>query len=145
MSTAADPYQLQRFLEAQERDYPVALAELMRGQKQSHWMWYIFPQVAGLGTSPMAQRYAIQSREEAAAYLADEVLGSRIQACAAALLSHKDKAIREIMGFPDDLKLRSSMTLFASLSPGGSVFHQALEAFFEGQPDERTIQFLKQA
>lgn len=145
MSTAADPYQLQRFLEAQARDYPVALAELMQGQKHSHWMWYIFPQVAGLGTSAMAQRYAIRSREEAEAYLADGVLGSRIQACAAALLPHKGKAIREIMGFPDDLKLRSSLTLFASLSPVGSVFHQALEAFFEGQQDARTIQFLKQA
>jgi uncharacterized protein (DUF1810 family) len=108
-------------------------------------MWYIFPQVAGLGSSPMTRRYAIHSRAEAEAYLADERLASRLRACAAALLPHRGGDIREILGFPDDLKLRSSLTLFAALSLAGSVFHQVLDAFFDGRQDERTVAFLQSA
>ena len=137
-----DPHNLQRFVTAQTEDYQSALRELQRGQKESHWIWYIFPQVAGLGYSPAAQEYAIRSREEAAAYLAHAVLGTRLQQCCEALLKHQRKRIQDIMGFPDDLKLRSSMTLFARLSSQGSIFHKVLDAFYSGHMDDRTIAFL---
>ena len=137
-----DPYNLQRFVAAQAEDYQQALRELTQGRKESHWIWYIFPQVAGLGHSPTAQKYAIQSREEAVAYLGHELLGARLQKCCEALLKHQGMSIQDIMDFPDDLKLRSSMTLFAALSPRGSVFHQVLDAFYSGQTDERTLAFL---
>ncbi len=137
-----DPYNLQRFVTAQAEDYECALRELQRGQKESHWIWYIFPQVAGLGHSPTAHAYAIQSREEAVAYLAHAVLGTRLQRCCEALLAHQGKRIQDIMGFPDDLKLRSSMTLFAMLSMPGSVFHKVLDAFYSGEMDARTLAYL---
>ncbi|NJL91361.1 MAG: DUF1810 domain-containing protein [Coleofasciculaceae cyanobacterium SM2_1_6] len=111
--TSEDPHNLQRFLDAQNKKYVSALRELHNGKKLSHWIWYIFPQVAGLGHSSIAQEYAISSKEEASAYLSHEVLGSRLHECASALLPHKDKRVEDIMGFPDDLKLKSSMTLFA--------------------------------
>jgi uncharacterized protein (DUF1810 family) len=136
----SDP--LQRFLTAQAEDYECALDELQRGRKESHWIWYIFPQVAGLGHSSMAQEYAIRSKEEAVAYLEHATLGARLKQCCEALLKHNGKKVQDIMGFPDDLKLRSSMTLFAMVSDRESVFHEVLKKFYAGQMDERTIAFL---
>lgn len=138
-----DPHDLQRFLKAQETTHSRALAEIQNGQKESHWMWFIFPQVAGLGHSSMAIRYAIRSASEAQAYLAHPILGTRLLDCTNALLPHHGHPIREIMGYPDDLKLCSSMSLFAALSAAGSPFHQVLEAFYDGTPDPRTTAFLK--
>jgi uncharacterized protein (DUF1810 family) len=140
--TESDPHNLQRFLTAQAEDYECALGELQRGRKESHWIWYIFPQVAGLGHSSMAQEYAIQSKEKTIAYLKHAVLGARLQQCCEALLKHQGRKIQDIMGFPDDLKLRSSMTLFAQISTADSVFHKVLNAFYSGKMDERTIAFL---
>ena len=137
-----DPYDLQRFLAAQSEDYERALRELQRGRKESHWIWYIFPQVAGLGHSHMAQKYAIQSRDEAVAYLNHPVLGSRLQQCCEMLLRHRGKRVEDIMGYPDDLKLRSAMTLFAAVSESENVFQKVLDAFYSGELDERTIAFL---
>jgi uncharacterized protein (DUF1810 family) len=138
-----DPHNLQRFVTAQAEDYQGALRELQQGQKESHWIWYIFPQVAGLGHSPTAQEYAIRSRDEAVAFLAHPVLGARLRRCCQALLEHKGKRIQDIMGFPDDLKLRSSMTLFAAISTQDSVFHKVLDAFYSGRVDDRTLAFLE--
>lgn len=137
-----DPYNLQRFLAAQAEDYECALAELELGRKESHWIWYIFPQVAGLGHSAMSQEYAIGFREEAIAYLEHPILGVRLQKCCEALLKHQGKGVQEIMGFPDNLKLHSSMTLFAKISAQGSVFQKVLDVFYAGQMDERTVAFL---
>ena len=134
--TNLDPYNLGRFLSAQSDDYEVALQELQRGAKESHWIWYIFPQVAGLGSSSMAQEYAIQSREEALAYLHHQILGARLTTCANALLQIEGKSIEDIMGFPDDLKLKSSMTLFAATSPPDSIFHAVLARYYDGALDE---------
>src|SRR5512139_223157 len=111
-----DPFELTRFVQAQEAVYPTVVAELKRGRKQSHWMWFIFPQVAGLGFSTMSQRYAITSREEARAYLAHGVLGPRLVECTTLVLAVKDRTINAILGAPDDAKFRSSMTLFAAVS-----------------------------
>lgn len=143
--TADDPHDLARFVEAQRRDHDVALAELAGGRKRSHWMWYVFPQLDGLGHSPMARRYAIRSAAEAAAYLRHPVLGPRLAAVAAAALGHAGRSALDVFGSPDDLKLRSSATLFAHVSPAGSVFHQLLDRFFEGRPDPRTLDRLAAA
>lgn len=140
-----ESHDLARFLAAQEDDYPTALAELRAGRKESHWMWYVFPQVAGLGFSSMSRRYAIKCRDEAQAYLGHPVLGPRLVACAEAVLAHAGRSAADIMGSPDDLKLRSSATLFAQLLPPGSVFHRLLDTFFDGQPDGRTLQLLEAA
>jgi uncharacterized protein (DUF1810 family) len=142
--TPHDPFAFARFLQAQERSYETAVAELRRGRKTSHWMWFIFPQIAGLGSSSTAQFYAISGRAEAEAYAAHPILGPRLAACAEALLSIDGKSASAIMGYPDDLKLRSSATLFAAVSPAGSVFHRLLEKYFEGQPDARTLEILDQ-
>lgn len=139
---AGDPYDLDRFVRAQESDYARALAEVTSGRKRSHWMWYIFPQFRGLGRSAMAERYAIQHVAEAAAYLQHPVLGPRLVACAEAALGVEGRSAHDIFGSPDDLKLRSSMTLFAHVSPGGSVFQRVLDRYFEGQPDPATIALL---
>ena len=139
---ADDPYKLERFLTAQEQNYSDALRELRRGRKQSHWIWYVFPQVAGLGNSPTAQHYAIGSQEEAVAYLAHPVLGQRLRECCEALLPHRGSQITDIMGFPDDLKLRSSMTLFASVAEDPQIFQAVLDAFYGGRADQKTIDFL---
>jgi uncharacterized protein (DUF1810 family) len=139
----SDIYNLKRFLEAQEDTFAVALQELINGEKQSHWMWYIFPQVAGLGHSAISQRYAIKSKEEAEAYLHHKVLGDRMHQCAAALLTHKDKRIIDIMGYPDNLKLCSSMTLFNLISTPGNIFARVIDQFFSGRVDQRTLEFLK--
>jgi uncharacterized protein (DUF1810 family) len=138
----ADPFDLQRFVEAQARNYDAALAELTRGRKTSHWMWYVFPQLAGLGSSVMAQAYAIGSLEEARAYFAHPLLGPRLEACVAALLALPKTTARAVMGSPDDLKLRSSLTLFAQAQPGRAGFAAALDKYFEGVPDPRTLELL---
>jgi uncharacterized protein (DUF1810 family) len=137
-----DPHNLHRFLTAQDEDYEFAIEELRRGKKESHWIWYVFPQVAGLGSSSMAQDYAIASREEAVAYLDHPILSRRLQECCEALLPHRDSKIEDIMGFPDDLKLRSSLTLFASVSATPKMFQTVLDTFYGGQTDEKTIAFL---
>jgi uncharacterized protein (DUF1810 family) len=128
---------IERFVAAQDGVYQQALAEIVAGSKRSHWMWFVFPQIAGLGSSPTAQRYAIADLAEARDYLAHPVLGPRLRECAEALLKH-DRSAAEIFGFPDDLKLRSSMTLFARAAADPAVFEQVLARFFDG-PDERTI------
>ncbi|MGE0362826.1 MAG: DUF1810 domain-containing protein [Vicinamibacterales bacterium] len=140
----ADPYNLARFVEAQAMTYDRALRELRQGAKTSHWMWFIFPQVAGLGSSEMSRRYAISSSAEAAAYLAHPILGPRLRECAVALLAHAHRSAREILGEPDDAKLRSSATLFAKVE-GDGPFAQVLAHFFAGARDEATIQLLRAA
>ena len=138
----SDPFDLERFLLAQQGDYSRALDELRAGRKQTHWMWYIFPQLRGLGSSAISQRYAIGSLAEAKAYLAHPVLGSRLRECATTILAHKKLSASEIFGFPDDLKLRSSATLFARASDGAFPFRQVLLQFFDGREDETTLQLL---
>ena len=137
-----DRHDLNRFLAAQEGLYDQALAEIRQGRKQSHWMWFVFPQVKGLGFSATSQHFAIRSAAEARAYLAHPVLGPRLVECAEAALSIEGQTAREIFGSPDDLKLRSSATLFASVSPDGSVFHRLLDKYFDGQLDRRTLELL---
>ncbi|AII53704.1 DUF1810 domain-containing protein [Hymenobacter sp. APR13] len=138
------PPNLQRFLDAQQRDYATALSEIRAGRKRSHWMWYIFPQVQGLGYSETARFYAIQNRQEAEAYLQHPVLGPRLREISAALLTLADTDATHIMGSPDDLKLRSSMTLFAALEGADPVFQRVLDKFFGGEPDKKTLQLLRQ-
>ena len=138
-----DPHNLQRFLDAQERDYPTALAEITAGQKRSHWMWYIFPQYAGLGFSPTSRHYAIKSLEEARAYLEHPVLGARLRQCAQVLLDITGRSAHQVFGSPDELKLKSSMTLFAHVSPEGSVFDQVLENYFAGQRDRNALDLVR--
>lgn len=135
---------LNRFLDAQERDYARALSEIRAGRKRSHWMWYIFPQLAGLGHSSTAQFYAIKDAAEAEAFLAHPILGSRLREITEALLAVEDKTAEEIFGFPDVLKLRSCATLFAHISEPGSVFERVLEKYYHSQPDEATLRLLKQ-
>ena len=135
----SDPYDLQRFVEAQQPVYDQALTELRAGSKRSHWMWFVFPQISGLGHSSMAQRYAIRDSDEASAYLAHPLLGQRLEECAQALLQHSERPVRQILGSPDDLKLRSSMTLFAAVAPERQVFQAVLDAFFAGQADPATL------
>jgi uncharacterized protein (DUF1810 family) len=140
--TQSDPYDLARFVEAQAHDYATALAELESGRKRSHWMWYLFPQCHGLGSSPTAAHYAIRSLAEAEAYLRHPVLGPRLVECAEALLAIEGRSAHEIFGSPDDLKLKSSATLFALVSPAGSVFGQLLDRYFAGAHDDRTLRLL---
>lgn len=137
-----DPHSLQRFVEAQQAVYPQALAELRAGRKRSHWMWFVFPQLQGLGHSETARRYAISGVDEARAYLAHPLLGLRLQDSVLALLQHSDRPVRDIFGAPDDLKFRSSMTLFAAVAEEPALFEQALDAFFDGKPDRLTLQRL---
>ncbi len=139
---ADDPFNLQRFVEAQHGSYERALGEVKNGRKITHWMWYIFPQIAGLGESDMARKYAIGSLDEAREYLTHWVLGPRLREISAACLTHRDKTAKEIFGSIDTLKLRSSMTLFAQVAEPGSVFEQVLDAFFDGAPDEKTLALL---
>lgn len=136
------PHALTRFIDAQHAIYAQALAELHAGHKHSHWMWFIFPQLAGLGSSAMARAYAIRDLDEARAYLAHPVLGARLRTCAEALLAITGRSARDILGSPDDLKLCSSATLFAHCSPPGSVFYRLLERYFGGQPDALTLERL---
>ena len=138
-----DPYDLGRFVRAQEDDYRQALSEIRRGRKRTHWMWYVFPQVEGLGSSPASREYSIKSLEEARAYLDHPVLGPRLLECAQGVLGVEGRSATEIFGFPDDLKLRSSVTLFRCVSPPGSVFERVLEKYFGGEPDAATLRLLK--
>ena len=137
-----DPHELNRFVRAQEKDYARALAEIRRGEKRSHWMWYIFPQVDGLGFSSMSKRYSIKGLEEAKAYLAHPVLGPRLLECAEAVMSIEGLSANEIFGSPDDLKLRSCATLFACVSPGGSVFERVLAKYYARERDGKTLRLL---
>jgi len=132
---------LERFVEAQAPIYARALAELKAGAKQSHWMWFIFPQIAGLGHSAMAQMYAIQDLAEAQAYLAHSVLGPRLRECTQAVLDIDGKTAHAIFGSPDDLKFRSSMTLFDSAAPT-DIFRTALEKYFDGEADKLSLELL---
>ena len=136
-------YDLNRFVRAQGDVYPKALAELRRGRKESHWMWFIFPQFNGLGRSPSSKFYAIKSKDEAKAYLEHPVLGKRLSECSEALLRIKGKSAAEIFGYPDDLKLHSSMSLFASISKADSVFSQVLKQYFGGSLDEQTLNLME--
>lgn len=138
MTDSTDSYDLNRFVDAQNGVYEQALAELRAGRKRSHWMWFIFPQFTGLGFSPTSQHYAIKSLDEARAYLEHRLLGARLRECADALLALKTHSASDVFGYPDDLKLKSSATLFAAVSPRESVFEKVLEKFFEGELDART-------
>jgi uncharacterized protein (DUF1810 family) len=140
-----DAYDLARFVEAQRETYDRALAEVANGRKRSHWMWYIFPQIAGLGSSATSRRYAIGSPAEAEAYLRHDILGPRLRECAETVLAVQGRSAHEIFGTPDDLKLRSSATLFAAVSPAGSVFQRLLDRYFGGERDEATLQILSAA
>lgn len=131
----------ERFLTAQNSTYTQALKELKAGKKLSHWIWYIFPQLRGLGRSDRSFYYGLTDLQEAQEYLAHPVLGSRLEACCQALLEHKNQPIKEIMGAPDAIKLRSSMTLFAAASLPGSLFHQVLDTFYDSE-DPRTRSIL---
>jgi uncharacterized protein (DUF1810 family) len=135
----SDPFELQRFLDAQAPVMDDVLGELRRGRKESHWMWFVFPQIQGLGGSPMARRYAIASREEARAYLAHPLLGARLRECTRLALAHAGLGASEVFGYPDDLKLRSCLTLFAAAAPEEEVFAEGLRAFFGGAPDQATL------
>lgn len=137
-----DPYNLDRFVEAQRESYDRALAELRAGRKASHWMWFIFPQIQGLGMSAMSRAYAISSLDEARAYLAHPVLGPRLLACSEAAKTAGGTA-RQLFGSPDDMKFRSCMTLFGKASPETPVFREALERFFGGERDPRTLEALR--
>ena len=136
-----DPFDLKRFVDAQAPVYQRVVAELRRGRKQSHWMWFIFPQLAGLGFSEMAHRYAITSRDEAIAYLEHDILGPRLFECTALVNAVEGKSIREILGSPDDLKFRSSMTLFAAVS-SDPAFPAAIAKYHGGVADRRTLELL---
>jgi uncharacterized protein (DUF1810 family) len=138
----ADPHDLQRFLDAQDPVIERVRAELARGRKASHWMWFIFPQIAGLGRSATSERYAIASLDEARAYLADPVLGPRLRECVRLVNAVEGRPIGQILGFPDDLKFRSSMTLFARAAPAEQVFRDALERYFSGEEDPATLERL---
>jgi len=134
---------LERFLQAQAPIWPRVLAELAAGRKRTHWMWFVFPQLAGLGHSDMALRYAILSAGEARAYLDHPELGSRLRACCGLLLQHQDLSAHDIFGSPDDIKLRSSMTLFREVAaPGDDAFAAVLNRYFRGQPDPLTLERL---
>jgi uncharacterized protein (DUF1810 family) len=136
-------FDLERFVDAQQGVYEAALAELRAGRKRSHWMWFIFPQVAGLGQSDMARRYAIRSADEAAAYLAHPVLGERLRECATAVLGHGDEAIGDIFPHPDDLKFHSSMTLFARAVADNGEFLAALTKYYGAREDAKTLNLLE--
>ena len=136
-------YDLERFKKAQTQDYGNALREIRNGRKKSHWMWYVFPQVRGLGHSSMADYYGISGIDEAKAYLADPVLGPRLAEISEALMELEEKDAAKIFGFPDVLKLRSCMTLFALAAPEQPVFGRVLEKYYAGRRDERTLELLK--
>ncbi len=133
---------LQIFVQAQEDIYEQALAELKNGSKESHWMWFVFPQIAGLGNSEMARKYAIPNLADAKAYLSHDLLGSRLRECTEAVLAVEGRTAHEILGSPDDMKLKSCMTLFEVADGPGSVFSSILEKYFEGQRDERSLMIL---
>jgi uncharacterized protein (DUF1810 family) len=134
-----DLYNLQRFIDAQESVYPQVCAELRRGRKSGHWMWFIFPQIRGLGYSETAQYFALSSLGEAKAYLDHPVLGSRLRECAGLMLQIENKSLDQILGYPDNLKFHSSMTLFARVAVDDTVFLEALKRYFDGKLDPQTL------
>lgn len=146
MEIQSDLYNLQRFLNAQESTFEAVCAELSAGQKRSHWMWFIFPQIKGLGSSPTAQRFAISSLDEGAAYLKHPVLGRRLEACTALVNDASNKSVHDIFGYPDDLKFHSSITLFAEVAEKlgfqTPVFKEALSKYFSGKMDQGTLKLL---
>lgn len=137
-----DPYDLNRFLSAQAPMFPQVVAELEAGEKRSHWIWFIFPQLKGLGQSSTSEFYGIGSLEEARAYARHPVLGPRLEQCTRLVNQVEKRPIEQILGFPDDLKFRSSMTLFARAAPENAVFNEALKKYFNGEPDRRTLGLL---
>ena len=139
-----DQYNLNRFIEAQMVIYEGAMLELARGRKDSHWVWYIFPQIEGLGNSDTIKLYAIKSLEEGRAYLKHPVLGPRLIKACEILLSLKDASMDEVMGFPDDLKLLSSMTLFEALSDSNSIFTKVIDVYFDSERDEISLKLIKE-
>ena len=138
-----DLFDLNRFILAQNRIYDRAIAEIRNGKKQTHWMWYIFPQIDGLGFSTTTKHYSLKSLQEAREYLAHPILGARLLECSECILAFEGQSISDLFGYPDDLKLRSSMTLFAHLSDTHSVFTRVLNRFFNGEPDDRTLNILE--
>ena len=142
MPSAADPHDLQRFVEAQESVIGTVKRELRSGQKRSHWMWFVFPQIAGLGRSEMAQRFAIASRAEADAYLRHPTLGARLRECTAIVNGLEGRSANDIFGSPDDLKFRSSMTLFETVADDPTPFVTALERYYDGDRDQKTLDLL---
>jgi uncharacterized protein (DUF1810 family) len=144
LMSAQDPHDLDRFLQAQTDVYDQALAEIQSGRKRSHWMWFVFPQYDGLGHSSTSKLYAIKSRAEARAYLSHPVLGARLLECCEALLRIENRSAHEIFGSPDDLKLRSCATLFAHVSPTGSVFERVLDKYFQGAKDGETVRLMRE-
>jgi uncharacterized protein (DUF1810 family) len=139
MTNSGDPFDLQRFVDAQAPVYDTVVGELRSGRKRSHWMWFVFPQLRGLGSSPTAVRFGISSIDEARAYLAHELLGSRLRECAGLVAGIDGRSAEQIFGWPDDLKLRSSMTLFARAADSESVFAAVLEKFYDGEEDPATV------
>lgn len=139
----ADKYNLDRFIKEQQRDYTTAYAELSQGRKRSHWSWWIIPQIVGLGMTATSHKYAIKSLDEAVAFLAHPYLGKNIREISKVLLGLESNDATAIMGYPDDLKLRSCMTLFAEADPNEEVFQKVLDKFFNGEKDERTLEILK--
>lgn len=137
-----DSFNLQRFIQAQDPVYKRVQAELNAGHKRSHWMWFVFPQFAGLGDSEMSRRFAIRSREEAQAYLEHPLLGVRLRTCTQQVLNIQQRSVAAIFGHPDDLKFRSSMTLFAQVADDDSLFHQALNQYFHGILDDWTLSLM---
>ncbi|MFB6155736.1 MAG: DUF1810 domain-containing protein [Haloferacaceae archaeon] len=142
MTRASDPYDLQRFVDAQDPVIADVKAELRAGRKRTHWMWFVFPQLEGLGRSRRAKRYGIASRGEAEAYLAHETLGPRLRECTRIVNDVEDRTAREILGSPDDLKFRSSTTLFAAVADDPDPFETALEKYYDGDPDPNTLELL---
>ena len=139
MESASDPFDLQRFVDAQARVYSSVLDELRAGRKRSHWIWFIFPQVAGLGSSPTAARYAISSLDEARAYLRHDGLGPRLHECTQLVNAVQGRSIGQIFGSPDDLKVRSSMTLYARATQDNSDFVELLTRYYDGEEDPLTL------
>ena len=141
-SPASDPFNLRRFLDAQTDNYQDAISEIHSGKKRTHWMWYVFPQFDGLAFSSTSKHFAIKSPDEARAYLEHPILGARLRECAEAALHIDGRSATEIFGSPDDLKLKSCATLFACVSPPGSVFERLLDKFYAGSRDDRTLALL---
>jgi uncharacterized protein (DUF1810 family) len=140
MGTSSDPFDLQRFVDAQERVYQTVLAELRAGHKRSHWIWFVFPQIAGLGSSPTAVRYAVSSLDEARAYLAHRLLGPRLHECARLITAVQGRSARQIFGSPDDVKVRSSMTLFVHATADNDDFVAVLQKYYGGDEDPATVE-----
>jgi uncharacterized protein (DUF1810 family) len=142
-SSSGDPLNLERFIEAQRHTYDTALREIREGRKRTHWMWYVFPQFAGLGMSRASQEYSVKSLHEAEAYLAHPLLGPRLVECAEAVLQVEGRSATDIFGSPDDMKLRSCATLFGIITPSASVFHRLIDKYYQGRPDDQTLRLVR--